>query len=49
MQENNETISIKELTELIADKDFIALQKDISKFTPFDVLKLKSHEIRHSK
>lgn len=48
MQENNETVSIKELTELIADKDFIALQKDISKFTPFDVLKLKSHEIRHS-
>ena len=48
MPTNNETVTIKELTELIADKDFITLQKDISKFTPFDVLKLKSHEIRHS-
>ncbi len=48
MSTSNETVSIKELTELIADKDFITLQKDISKFTPFDVLKLKSHEIRHS-
>lgn len=46
--QNNENVSFKEITELLGDKDFIALQKEISRFSPFDVLRLKSHEIRHS-
>lgn len=46
--QDNENVSFKKITELLGDKDFIALQKEISRFSPFDILRLKSHEIRHS-
>ncbi len=38
----------KQLFQLVADKDFLLLDSHLTKFTPFDVLKLKNHEIRHS-
>lgn len=40
--------TIKQLSKLLADKDFMLLNKERSIFNPFDVLKLSNHEIRHS-
>lgn len=38
----------KDLFQLLADDGFIQLNEQISQFNPFEVLKLKGHEIRHS-
>ena len=38
----------KDLFQLLADDVFIQLNEQISQFNPFEVLKLKGHEIRHS-
>lgn len=40
--------TIKQLSKLLADNDFLLLNKELSIFNPFDVLKLSNHEIRHS-
>ena len=47
-KEISSNISIKALSSLLADKNFISLSDEISSFNPFKVLKLESHEIRHS-
>jgi hypothetical protein len=47
-KEISSNISIKSLSSLLADKNFISLSDEISSFNPFKVLKLESHEIRHS-
>lgn len=47
-KEISSNISIKALSSLLADRNFISLSDEISGFSPFKVLKLESHEIRHS-
>ena len=47
-KEISSNISIKSLSDLLADKNFISLSDEISSFNPFKILKLESHEIRHS-
>lgn len=41
-------MDIKALTKLLEDEDFLKLTSKLSAFNPFEVLKLKTHEIRHS-
>ena len=49
MSENEEqTQKFKELSELLSDENFLLLNEKLSEFNPFEVLKLKNHEIRHS-
>lgn len=45
---NTSDVSIKSLSGLLSDRKFIALADEFSSFNPFKVLKLESHEIRHS-
>lgn len=45
---NEDCISEKNLLEFINDNDFIELNRHLSAFNPFSVLKLEGHEIRHS-
>ena len=40
--------TLKQLTALLADKDFLLLDKEFSDFNPFDVLDVSHFEIRHS-
>lgn len=45
---DQEYISEKRLLEFINDGDFFELSRLLSDFNPFSVLKLETHEIRHS-
>lgn len=45
---NEDYISEKRLLEFINNDDFIELNRHLSAFNPFSVLKLEGHEIRHS-
>lgn len=39
---------ITQLSQLLSDEDFMKLDKNLSAFNTFEVLKLSNHEIRHS-
>lgn len=41
-------VEMKEIAALLSDSNFIRLQKERSAFNAFTVLRLESHEIRHS-
>lgn len=41
-------VEMKEIAALLSDSKFISLQKEHSAFNAFTVLRLESHEIRHS-
>ena len=41
-------VEVKEIAALLSDSNFIRLQKERSAFNAFTVLRLESHEIRHS-